>query len=323
MNEKLKTQRESALRCWYLTGATASGKTAVGIELANMLDAEIISLDSMAIYRGMDIGTAKPSMEQRQLVPHHMLDICDPIESFSVSQYRDRALELIDEIRGRGKQVVFVGGTALYLKSLLRGMFDGPPANWEFRKQIETELADLDDQALHQRLAVVDPVSAHKLHPNDRRRIIRALEVYKSTGQPISHWQMEFDQGVAGERCRVFTLRHNRPELHRRIEERVERMFELGLVEEVTQLLNRWNELSHTAAQAVGYREVIAHLKEEMDLDQTLEKVKVRTRRFARHQETWFRGLSECRILDLDLSYEPVATAERILELGKKTQLTP
>ena len=176
MNETTKKERETALSCWYLTGATASGKTSVGMEMAKLLNAEIISLDSMAIYRGMDIGTAKPSVEQREQIPHHMLDICDPVDSFSVSQYRDRALELIEQINFRNKQVLFVGGTALYLKALLRGLFDGPPANWEFRKQVEEELAELDNEILHSRLRDVDPVSAHKLHPNDRRRIIRALE---------------------------------------------------------------------------------------------------------------------------------------------------
>ncbi len=308
---------ERAAQCWYLTGATASGKTQVGIEMARLLDAEIISLDSMSIYRGMDIGTAKPSAEQRAQIPHQMIDILDPVETFSVSQYRDAAMNQIDEIHGRGKQILFVGGTALYLKALLRGLFDGPPANWEFRKQIEAELEEVDSQLLMQRLRDVDPVTAHRLHTNDRRRIIRALEVYTSTGKPISHWQMEFDDGRDAESCKVFTLRHPRPELHRRIEERVDRMFEEGLVAEVQQLLAQWTELGHTAAQAVGYHEVIAFLNGDMDQPQMVEKVRVRTRRFARHQETWFRGLSECRLIDLDGTVDPQAVAEQVVELGQ------
>ena len=311
-------ERELALQCWYLTGATASGKSVVSLSLAEKLDAEIISLDSMAIYREMDIGTAKPPAEHRQAVPHHLLDIVEPNELFSVSQYRERAIQLIREIRERGKQVLFVGGTALYLKALLRGLFDGPPADWEFRKQIESELADVSAEDLFTRLRSVDPVSADKLHINDRRRIIRALEVYQSTGIPISHWQVEFDRATPSENCNVFTIRHPRPILHQRIEARVHQMFEQGLVEEVSGLLAKWSDLSRTASQAVGYREVIEHLRGERDLENTMEKVLVRTRRFARHQETWFRGLQECQIIDLDESYEAESVAQQIMSCGSK-----
>ena len=223
-----------ALKCWFLTGATASGKTKVSLELARILGAEIISLDSMAIYRGMDIGTAKPDSAQRSAVPHHLIDIVDPPESFSVSEYRDSALKKIREIHESGKQVLFVGGTALYLKALLRGLFEGPPADWDFRKEIEQEIENSGAEFLHQRLAMIDPVSAHKLHENDHRRIIRALEVYKQTGKPISHWQMQFDEGRQADQCRVFTIRHDRPVLHQRIEARVEAMFSEGLVDEVS-----------------------------------------------------------------------------------------
>ena len=319
MTEKPKCQR--ALACWFLTGATATGKTQVSLELAKRLDAEIISLDSMAIYRGMDRGTAKPTADQRAEVPHHLIDVVDPVEGFSVSQYRDLALRKIDEIRGRGKEVLFVGGTALYLKTLLRGMFEGPPADWEFRKQIEDEIAESGNELLHQRLQMVDPVSAHNLHVNDKRRIIRALEVYKLTGQPISHWQMQFDEGRPADQCRVFTLRHQRPILHQRIENRVEQMFDSGFVEEVRGLLDQWTILGRTARQAVGYREVIAHLQQDADLESTREQVRVRTRRFARHQETWFRGLSECRMVDLDGEFEPTATAAHLFELGQEVSI--
>ncbi|MFK7769220.1 MAG: tRNA (adenosine(37)-N6)-dimethylallyltransferase MiaA [Mariniblastus sp.] len=320
MNEnKIKCQR--ALACWFLTGATASGKTQVSLELAKRLNAEIISLDSMAIYRGMDIGTAKPTSEQRAEIPHHLIDIVDPPESFSVNQYRDAALETIAEIRGRGKEVIFVGGTALYLKSLLRGMFEGPEADWDFRNEIEKEVKEMGGDFLHQRLQMTDPVAAHNLHPNDHRRIVRALEVYKTTGKPISHWQMEFDEGHAADQCRVFTLRHPRPTLHSRIEERVSQMFEAGLIDEVDGLLKKWTALGKTAAQAVGYREAIDQLQTDIGMEETIEKVRVRTRRFARHQETWFRGLSECEIIDLDESFDPVKTAKHVLELGNSREI--
>ncbi|MFT5299704.1 MAG: tRNA dimethylallyltransferase [Mariniblastus sp.] len=307
---------ERALACWFLTGATASGKSKVSLELAKLLNAEIISLDSMAIYRGMDIGTAKPNPEDRAIITHHLIDIVDPPETFSVSDYRSQALATIDEIRSRGKEVIFVGGTALYLKSLLRGMFQGPPADWDFRNEIEQEVAEMGSDFLHQRLQMVDPVAAHNLHPNDQRRIIRALEVYKQTGKPISHWQMQFDQGREAADCRVFTLRHARPVLHQRIEQRVDDMFAAGLCDEVAGLLERWDDIGRTAGQAVGYREVIDHLRADVDLDSTIEKVMIRTRRFARHQETWFRGLSECRLIDLESEWDAKELAQRLFELG-------
>jgi tRNA dimethylallyltransferase len=310
--------RDLVASCWFLTGATASGKTSVSLAMSRLLNAEIVSLDSMAIYRELDIGTAKPKPALRAQVPHHMIDIIDPTESFSVSQYRQQALDLIQEIRARNHEVLFVGGTALYLKALLRGMFEGPAADWDFRKEIEQELAEMGSEFLHQRLAMIDPVSAHLLHPNDHRRIIRALEVYRLTGKPISHWQMQFEDAIPSEQCRVFTLRHARPNLHQRIEQRVESMFEAGLITEVQNLLDKWKTLSHTAAQAVGYLESIAHLHGELTLGETIEKTKIRTRKFARHQETWFRGLSECRIIDLAAEHDPNEVAQTLVTMGKK-----
>lgn len=302
---------------WFLTGATACGKTAVSLNLAKSLNAEIISLDSMSIYRGMDLGTAKPWPSDRADVPHHLIDILNPNETFSVSQYRQLAMNAIRDIRSRGREVLFVGGSALYLKAMLRGIFDGPPADWEIRRQIEIEINEVGEEQLHERLKQVDPVTAHRLHVNDRRRIIRALEVMRVSGRPISHWQMEFDFATPPDECRVFSLRRPRPELHVRIESRVRHMFQSGLVDEVRSLLDRWGNLSHTASQAVGYCEVIDHLNGVMDLEQTFARVLVRTRKFARHQETWFRGLTECRILDLSANELPEEIAARILEAGQ------
>jgi tRNA dimethylallyltransferase len=215
-------------RCWFLTGATAVGKTAVGIALARRIGAEIVSLDSMAIYRGMDIGTAKPTAAQRAEVPHHLLDIVDPEEEFSVAQYVEAAARVVDDIRSRGREVLFVGGTPLYLKSLLRGLFDGPPANWQLRQEIADELQSVGQAALHDRLAQIDPLAAANIHPHDTRRLIRALEVYRATGEPISHQQLQFDEGRPADECRVFALRRARSESHARIEVRVEGMIEAG-----------------------------------------------------------------------------------------------
>lgn len=305
-----------ARTCWFLTGATASGKSAISQKLAERLDAEILSLDSMAVYRGMDIGTAKPSEADRRKWPHHLIDLRDPNETFSTSQYRDAAIEKIVEIQSRGKAVLFVGGTALYLKAMLRGMFQGPPANWDFRNSIEKEIAESGGEFLHDRLLMVDPVAAHNIHPNDHRRIIRALEVFSSTGKPISHWQMEFDNPTPAEQCKVFAIRHPREILHHRIEQRVGQMFDSGLVDEVSALLETYGSLGQTAAQAVGYREVIEHLNGNHDEAQTRELVLVRTRRFARHQETWFRNLTECRWVEIDADSSPESVTETIFELG-------
>ncbi len=309
-------QTDSTVRsvhdCWFLTGPTASGKTDVAMELARILGAEIISLDSMAVYRGMDIGTAKPSLEQRQRAPHHLIDILDPTEQFSVSEYLELAMDKIREIARRGREVLFVGGTPLYLKAMLRGIFDGPPANWEFRREIEAEIEQVGLAALHQRLMQVDPLSASKLHPNDKRRMIRALEVYRTTGQPISHMQVQFDEGRSSKQCRVFVLGWPRDLLHRRIEQRVANMFAGGFVDEVRGLVEKYGALSRTASQAVGYREVIDHFAGACDLDETRERVMSRTRQFARRQETWFRSLSECRFIEMQEPIDAAETARRI-----------
>src|SRR5687768_16295895 len=191
---------------WFLTGPTASGKSRVGIELAERLGAEIISLDSMAVYRGMDIGTAKPSTSERQRVVHHLLDIVDPNTDFSLSEYVRAAHQVMVELRARSRMAIFVGGTPLYLNALLRGLYPGPPADWDFRRQIEEDLALYGLEALHKRLELVDPLSAARLHPHDKRRIIRALEVFRQTGEPISHQQTQFEDGTPAVACRVFVL---------------------------------------------------------------------------------------------------------------------
>ncbi len=286
------------LDCWFLTGATASGKTRLGIELAQRLDAEIISLDSMAIYRGMDIGTAKPAAQERQAVAHHLIDIVDPSEEYSLSQYVEDARAAVENLRFGGKRALFVGGTPLYLKALLRGIFAGPPADWELRRRLEAETREDGGSGLRVRLAKIDPQIVQKVHANDVRRMIRAWEVYEATGQPISELQRQFDTPVPREACRVFRLDWPRPKLHARINRRVDEMFDAGLVCETRELLQR-GPLSRTAAQAVGYREVIAHLRGEYDLPRAIELVKIRTRQFAKRQCTWFRSLSECRPLDM------------------------
>lgn len=313
---------EATADCWFVTGPTAAGKTRVGLALAQRIDGEILSLDSMALYRGMDIGTAKPTAEQRALVPHRLLDLVDPTEEFSLAQYLTHAVRAVEAIRSRGKQPIFVGGTPLYLKALLRGVFEGPPADRELRQALEAEAEEFGSEALHERLALVDPLSASKLHPHDTRRIVRALEVYRATGQPISHLQLQFDDGRPSGDRRAYWLAWDRNELHRRIEERVDRMIEQGLVQETRGLLDRFGELSRTALQAVGYRELIAHFRGGSPLPETIETIKIRTRQFARRQETWFRSLKELRRIELSAKKSPDAIAEEIVQLAGSERRT-
>ncbi|WP_428308542.1 tRNA (adenosine(37)-N6)-dimethylallyltransferase MiaA [Lacipirellula sp.] len=305
-----------ALDCWFLTGVTATGKTRIALALAERLNAEIISLDSMAIYRGMDVGTAKPTPEQQAAVPHHLIDVVDADEDYSVAQYVDAAHAKIAEIRGRGREVLFVGGTPLYLKALLRGLFEGPPANWELRQEIEREVAEVGNEALHARLEQIDPIAASAIHPRDTRRLIRALEVFRATGQPISHQQMEFDDSRKAEDCRVFVLRRPKEEQNARINERVEEMVERGLIEEVERLTAGGLQLGRTASQAVGYREVIEFLAGERDRASMLERIKTRTRQFAKRQGVWFRSLSECRFVDIEGDVDAEVVADQIASLA-------
>jgi len=285
-------------RLWFLVGPTASGKTAVGVEVAERVGAEILSLDSMAIYRGMDIGTAKPSPEDRARVPHHLTDLAEPHEAFSTGRYLEAAEQAIRDVVGRGKIPLFVGGTALYLKGLTEGFFDGPPANWELRNRLIAEAADHGSAALHDRLRAVDPAAAARIHPNDLRRIVRALEVRETTGRPISALQTQFGSPSPRYECALAGIRRNRAELYARINRRVDAMFEAGLVEEVRALLHRSGAISHAASQFVGYKEVIASLRGECTLNEAREKIKARTRRFAKRQLTWFRKFPQIRWID-------------------------
>jgi tRNA dimethylallyltransferase len=300
-------------RAVYLTGPTASGKTAVGVELARRLRAEVVALDSMTLYRGMDVGTAKPSEAERGGVPHHLIDVLGPWESASVAQYRAWASDVIAGVEARGKRVLFVGGTALYLKALLRGLFEGPGADQALRRELETEADRLGDAAMHARLARVDPAAAARLHPNDRRRVVRALEVAAATGRPLSAFQVGHDRpapaGVA-----VFALVRPRDELRGRIDRRVIGMFREGLVDEVRRLLAGPRPLSPVAAQGVGYREVIDLLAGRAALDDTVARVQARTRQFAKRQGTWFRGLAEVRPWPVEGDEPPELTARRLAD---------
>jgi tRNA dimethylallyltransferase len=304
---------QGLLDCWYLTGSTAAGKSAVGVELALEIGAEIVSMDSMALYRRMDIGTAKPSREERGRVPHHLIDIIDPDEDFSLAQYINAAHRCVEDIKNRSRTVLFVGGTPLYLKGLLRGIFQGPAADWPFRRRLQQEAQQQEPGWLHRRLHKVDPETAARLHPHDARRLIRALEIYHLTGRPISEFQKQFEAGAAAEQCHVYVLDWPREELYGRINRRVSEMFEKGLIEEVRALLSGPKGLGKTARQAVGYREVIEHLQGQRDLAETVELVQRHTRQLAKRQYTWFRSLCECRFVSISGLSDPNQAARRIL----------
>ena len=306
-------QHNFATKCWFLSGATASGKTGVGIELARRIDAEIISMDSMALYRHMDIGTAKPTLAQRRAVSHHLIDVIEPREEYSLAQYIKAAKRCAEEIQARARRVLFVGGTPLYLKGLLRGIFEGPPADQQLRRHLADEARrHRDTPWLHNRLAQIDPLAANRLHPNDTRRLIRAIEVFEKTGRPISQWQKQFDTGEPAQSCHVFVLDWPRQQLYARIDSRVDEMFAAGLLEEVRRLTTDPQPPGKTAGQAVGYREVIEHLHGGHDLPETIELIKMHTHRFARRQCTWFRSLSECRFVPLNDESDPLQTARLI-----------
>lgn len=292
---------EQFYQALILTGPTGSGKSQLALQLAPRLNAEIVSMDSMTLYRGMDIGTAKPASEERHLVPHHLLDLLDPWESASVAWWLEQAGRAVADIEARGKRALFVGGTGLYLKALRQGLFDGPPADAELRQQLEEEANRHGNQALHDRLRSVDPAGATRLHPNDVRRVIRALEVYTLTGTPISEWQTQWQpqaSSVPSDHC--FCLDLPRELLYARIDARVEKMIAAGWIDEVQRLRQLGRPLSREAAQALGYRELIAFLDGQGRLPEIVSTIQTRTRNFAKRQLTWFRHLPGCTFASAD-----------------------
>ncbi|MBV12254.1 tRNA (adenosine(37)-N6)-dimethylallyltransferase MiaA [Rubinisphaera sp.] len=303
-------------QCWFLAGPTAVGKTETSLLLAERIDAEILSLDSMAIYRQMDIGTAKPTTAEQQRVPHHLIDIIDPDEVFSTAEYVRLATQVASEIVSRGRSPLFVGGTGLYLRSILRGVFEGPDADWEYRLQLEAEEED-NPGCLHEKLKDCDPILAEKLHPNDLRRVIRALEVYHQTGIPLSAQQQQAARVPEETSGNVFWLHPERDWLYERINRRVDLMFEQGLVEEVRGLLERDPPPSRTALQGLGYKEMVEHLNGEMTLEEAREMIKVRTRQFAKRQHTWFRNLPECQEIKVTGNQSPLDLVDEIIVHSK------
>jgi tRNA dimethylallyltransferase len=276
-----------------IIGPTASGKTDLAIRLAEHFGGEIVNADSLQLYRGLDIGTAKPSPELRRRVPHHLIDIADPDQEFSASDFRREAAKAIADIAGRGKRAFIVGGTGLYIRALLQGLVDSPSGAGEVRLELEEEARQHGNEALLGELANVDPVSAERLHPNDLVRIIRALEVYRMTGNPIS--QQRSSHGFSGDYyCALkLGLTVERRELYERIDRRVERMMGDGLVDEVQTLLERGFSPQLKALRSIGYRHICAYLSGEYSLAEGVRLIQRDTRRYAKRQMTWFRNDKE------------------------------
>ncbi len=275
----------------FIMGPTASGKTKLAVQLAKQLDTEIISVDSVLVYKGMDIGTAKPSLEERQGIPHHLIDILDPSEVFSTGSFRKIALQLMEDISRRGKIPVLVGGTMLYFNSLFNGLASLPEANLEIRKKLDDELLAIGKEAMHARLKSIDPESALRIHPNDPQRVQRALEVYELSGKPMTRFFYEAQQQqIPYKKIKLIIAPEDRLQLHEKIAQRFRLMIEQGLIDEVSTLYQR-GDLSESlpAIRAVGYRQAWSYLQGEYDLDTVIEKAIIATRQLAKRQFTWLR----------------------------------
>lgn len=275
----------------FLMGPTASGKTALAVQLAQTLNGEIISVDSALVYRGMDIGTAKPTLEEKGGIPHYLIDILDPAESFSTGQFRDQALRLMADITKRGKLPILAGGTMLYFNALNSGLAVLPEADEAVRARLDQELARFGKEALHARLAEIDPESAARIHPNDPQRIQRALEVYEISGRPMTSFFDEAQaQDIPYRKIKLIIAPADRKILHDIIAQRFRKMLDQGLVEEVEALFNRGDLTEKMPSiRAVGYRQVWSYLSGEYDYDTMVEKGIVATRQLAKRQFTWLR----------------------------------
>ena len=275
-----------------IAGPTASGKSALALALAREFHGEIVSCDALQVYRGMDRGTAKPSPEERDSLPHHMIDLTPPSQAFSAGEYLRRGREVLKDIRNRGRLPFVVGGTGFYLRALIEGLFEGPGRSEPLRARMRRIAERRGPATLHRALSRIDASTAARLAPADLGRIVRAYEVYLLTGKPMSSWQTQQSKPIEGFCWLKLGIEWPRELLYRRIEERVERMFETGFVEEVRELLRQFPEGS-PAFKAIGYRQIIDYLRGDKTLAQAVEETKLESRRYAKRQLTWFRADGE------------------------------
>ncbi|MCX5648076.1 MAG: tRNA (adenosine(37)-N6)-dimethylallyltransferase MiaA [Planctomycetota bacterium] len=301
-----------------ITGQTATGKERLAVAVAERLGGEILSADSMKVYRGMDIGTAKAPPDVRRAVAHHLVDVADPgpgAPGFSTARWVESADAAIADATARGRVAIVSGGTALYLKALLEGLFEGPAADERVRARLSAEAEAKGADALHRCLAEVDPAAAGRIHPNDLRRIIRALEVWELTGSPISALQTQWGRRRERYRPLLVAIRRSPQDLDRRIEARVRRMVEAGLEDEVRRLADRPGGLALGPRQALGYAEVLEHLAGRITWDETLEAIRLHTRQFARAQMKWLRRFEGLVWLDAAPDTPTDGLADRVEQL--------
>ncbi|SJM90889.1 delta(2)-isopentenylpyrophosphate tRNA-adenosine transferase [Crenothrix polyspora] len=274
----------------FLMGPTASGKTALSVQLAKHLNGEIISVDSALVFKDMDIGTAKPTLAERQGIAHHLIDVLDPTETYSTGQFKSQALALMDDISQRGKTPVLVGGTMLYFNALNNGLDVLPEADPVIRARLDDELARLGKEALHERLAKVDPESAARIHPNDPQRVQRALEVYEISGEPLTSFFKAHQEDIPYQKIKLIIAPKERASLHETIAKRFKAMLQQGLIGEVDALYQRGDLTEKMPAiRAVGYRQVWSYLHGEVDYATMVEKGIIATRQLAKRQFTWLR----------------------------------
>ncbi|MCX5908211.1 MAG: tRNA (adenosine(37)-N6)-dimethylallyltransferase MiaA [Deltaproteobacteria bacterium] len=285
-----ESSAKGKLKFIAIVGPTASGKSSLALWLAQDFGGEIISADSMQVYRGLDIGTAKPSPEERRRVFHHLVDILDPDQDYSAAIFRERADAILEDLHRKHISVFVVGGTGLYFKTLSRGLFRGPAANVELRLLLQKRAEAEGSESLHRELRQLDPEAALRIHPRDTLRIVRALEVLTLSGRPISCFQRE--HGFREEKYEVLKigLTFPRAELYRRIEERMEHMLELGWVEEVRSLLSRGYRPVLKSLQSLGYKQIVSHLLREQTREEAIGRIARDTRRYAKRQLTWFKA---------------------------------
>ena len=302
------------LKLICLLGPTAVGKTEIAIQLAQRLNAEIVSVDSRQIYRQMDIGTAKPTPEEQRAARHHLIDCANISQPFSVADYQSLADTAIADIQNRGRQILLVGGAGLYFRAIVDGLFEGPGADPALRKRFEREAAQFGVDALHKRLQTCDPASAERIHPNNLVRVIRALEVYELTGTPMSEFQQQWHPEKQRYPFIAFGLTMPRALLYRRIEQRVDVMLANGLIAEVESLLAVGYTRDSIALQSFGYRELIAYLDGDCTYMEAISQLKQNTRRFAKRQLTWFR--KDTRIEWLDRESTPDIVEDILEKIG-------
>ena len=292
-----------------IVGPTAVGKTDLSLAIAPRCDAEIVSADSRQIYRYLDIGTAKPTPAQRLAVPHHLVDLLDPDDDLNAASFARMAWDCIRTIEARGKRPLVVGGSGMYIRALTDGLFPGPGAHTQLRAALEAEARARGVHALHDRLGEVDPHAAARIHPNDRIRIIRALEIYTLTGTPISQWQQQWQHAPRRQNFILIGLTRSREDLHRRIAARTQAMLGQGLAAEVQAILDMGFSPTLPTLQSVGYGAMVAYLAGEIDRTQAGELIERQTRRLAKRQMTWFRRLAGIRWFSLTEMSEAAVVA--------------